>query len=86
MRSCKCNADLAGLALDALASDEARIARQHAANCRACDRVLAEYEEVAAILGTDVALVLPPRGLKTRVLRAAAAQRRATHSMQETSL
>ena len=75
-----CEADLAGVALDALPAAEAKAARQHAAICRACDRLLAEYEETAAVLGAYVIQVRPPRSLKTRVLRAAAVHRRASGS------
>ena len=77
MKQHTCEADLAGFALDALPADEVKAARQHAAVCRACDRLLAEYEETAAVLGAYVIQVRPARSLKRRVLRAAAAHCRA---------
>jgi hypothetical protein len=80
MKQETCQADLAGVALDALPAAEDNAAGQHAAVCGVCDRLLAEYEETAAVLGAYVIQVRPPRSLKTRVLRAAAAQRRASGS------
>jgi hypothetical protein len=80
MKQTTCEADLVGLALDALPTDEMKAASQHVAICRACDRLLAEYEETAAVLGVCVIQILPPRKLKRRVLRAAAAHRRASES------
>ena len=80
MKEETCEADLAGVALDALPAAEAKAARQHAAICRACDRLLAEYEETAAVLGAYVIQVRPPRSLKIRVLRAVAALRGASGS------
>jgi hypothetical protein len=69
-----------GLALDSLPADEMKAARQHVAICGACDRLLAEYEETAAVLGVCVIQIRPPRRLKRKVLRAAAAHRRASES------
>ena len=63
--------DLAATALDALELVEEVAVRRHAAGCPCCDRLLAELEVAAAILGAAVDQVAPPRGLKRRMLDAA---------------
>lgn len=60
----------AGLALDAIPADDLERVEQHAAECADCSLKLEEFRAVAAVLGTGVAQVDPPAGLRGRVLDA----------------
>ena len=82
--TCLWEADLAAVALDALPLHEEPAVRRHAVACPACDRALAEFEEAAAVLGSAVAQVGPPRRLKRKLLlRLAAAYGTANRYVQE---
>lgn len=60
-------------ALGALDGEEAREFREHAATCEACRAELAGFERAAAAIGTGLAPVPPPPGLRGRVLAAVGA-------------
>jgi anti-sigma-K factor RskA len=61
---------LPGYALNALASDEARVFEAHLADCNLCQRELAALREVTATLAQGVPMVEPPTELGARILGA----------------
>ena len=69
---CTYEPDLAAAALHALEPIDENAMLEHVARCSCCDRVLAELETGAAVLGAAVIQVAPPGTLERRVLLAAA--------------
>src|SRR5258708_3869349 len=64
---------LEGYVLDALNPDEHNLVEQHLATCADCQRKLAEYQTVAAMLPVALASassVRPPAALKDRIFQA----------------
>ena len=66
----------AAYALDALEPEEARAYERHLAVCARCREEVASLQGAAAALGYAAAPVVPPAGLRERILAAAGAERR----------
>jgi len=66
---------LAGFALGAANDEEAGLVRRHLAECDTCTQALAYMTEVAGVLPLAVEEVMPPAGMRERVLAAARGNR-----------
>jgi anti-sigma-K factor RskA len=63
-----------GWVLRVLEPDEEATFTDHLDDCSACQRIVAETEDVTTLLGTAVEQVAPPPSLRTRLLAAAEAE------------
>ena len=64
----RCGEDVAAYALGALDSAEAEAFRRHLADCAACQKELAEFEQIAGALPESATQYRVPKDLRRRVL------------------
>lgn len=69
---CPKNDDAVAFALHALEPDEEQDMRQHLPQCRSCQEMVRETEQIMGGLATSVEQIDPPAGLRDDILRRAA--------------